>query len=146
MRQVDVSEKRVIRREATAQGFIRLRRSTLELIRSGVVEKGDPVQLAQIGGVIGAKSVSSLLPLCHQLKIESVQVSVELLDKDSCIRVVARVIAHEKTGVEMEALAAVSIALLNIWDLVKIYEKDSEGQYPETEIFGIRVLEKVKGD
>ena len=142
IKQVDVSGKPMIRREAVARGFIKLRPETIKRIREGRVEKGDPLQVARLSGINAVKLTPILLPLCHQLKIDNVAIETRLMDDG--IEVVARVKAFERTGVEMEALTAASIALLNIWDVVKAYEKDERGQYPETEITGIRVLEKLK--
>jgi len=144
IRQVDISEKQAIRREAIAKGFIKLRQETLRRIRGDEVEKGDPLQVARLTGISAAKLTPLLLPLCHPLKLEHIDVSTSI--RDNGIEVVAKVVAHEKTGVEMEALTAVSLALLNIWDVVKKYEKDDRGQYPETEIAWIRVVEKRKGE
>ncbi|MDW8083670.1 MAG: cyclic pyranopterin monophosphate synthase MoaC [Candidatus Caldarchaeum sp.] len=144
IRQVDVSRKAVQRREAEAVGRIQLRPETVERIKMGLVEKGDPLQVARLGGIIGAKLTSSILPLCHQLKLEAVEVNETV--GDDFIEVRSRVVAYEKTGVEMEALAAVTAALLNIWDVVKQYEKDENGQYPFTQITGVKVLSKVKRD
>jgi len=132
----------MVRREAIARGFIRLKPETVRRIREGRVEKGDPLQVARLGGINAVKFTPLLLPLCHQLKIDNVSIEARLMDDG--VEVVARVKAFERTGVEMEALTAASIALLNIWDAVKAYEKDERGQYPETEITGIRVLEKLK--
>lgn len=129
---------------AEAEGFIRLKRETIQRIRDRSVEKGDPLAMAVISGVLGAKSVPSLLPLCHQLRLQNVKISTEINEDDCSVRVSSLVIAEERTGVEMEALTAVAIALLNIWDLVKQYEKDEAGQYPATEIYGIRVTRKLK--
>jgi len=142
IRQVDVSGKEVVRREAVARGFIKLRPETIQRIRSGALEKGDPLQVARLAGINAAKLTPFLLPLCHPLKLEHVDVSLNVMDDG--VEVMVRVVAHEKTGVEMEALTAAAIALLNIWDVVKQYEKDESGQYPLTEITSIRVLRKVK--
>lgn len=142
IKQVDVSDKPMVRREAVARGFIKLRPETIKRIRENKVEKGDPLQVARLGGINAVKFTPMLLPLCHQLKIDNVLIETRLMDDG--VEVVARVKACERTGVEMEALTAVSIALLNIWDVVKAYEKDERGQYPETEITGIKVLEKLK--
>ncbi|RLG00201.1 MAG: cyclic pyranopterin monophosphate synthase MoaC [Candidatus Wolframiiraptor sp.] len=142
IRQVDVSEKNVVRREAVARGFIKLKPETIKKIRGGEIEKGDPLQVARIAGINAAKLTPFLLPLCHPLKLD--HVLIDAMIKDDGVEVVARVKATEKTGVEMEALTAVSIALLNIWDVVKPYEKDELGQYPETVITGIKVIEKRK--
>jgi cyclic pyranopterin phosphate synthase len=141
-RQVDVSSKPISFRKATATGVIRLKPSTLRTIKRGEVEKGDPMALARLTGVVAAKRTSDMLALCHPLRLDATQVRVDAI-KDG-IRVTATVIAKERTGVEMEALTAVSIALLNIWDVTKQYEKDAGGQYPSTRIEGIRVTSKVK--
>ena len=141
--QVDVSRKPVIYREATATGRIRLRKETVRRIRKGSLEKGDPLQLASTMAIVAAKQTPALVALCHQLKIEKVEPKVKV--GDDWVEVTVKVSAHEKTGVEMEALTAVSVALLNIWDVVKPYEKDSKGQYPSTSIESIRVTKKVKG-
>ena len=142
IKQVDVSGKPMVRREAVARGFIKLKPETIRMIREGRVEKGDPLQVARLGGINAVKFTPILLPLCHQLKIDNVTIETRLMDDG--VEVLARVKAFERTGVEMEALTAASIALLNIWDVVKVYEKDERGQYPETEISGIKVLEKLK--
>ena len=141
-RQADISKKPVSSRVATASGRIKLKRSTLDRIRKGRVEKGDPISLAEIAGIIAAKRTHELLPLCHPLKIERTTVETSLVP--SGIEVTVTVSANEKTGVEMEALTATSVALLNIWDMVKPYEKDERGQYPATRIETVRVVNKSK--
>jgi len=141
-RQVDVSSKPISYRKATATGMIRLKPSTLATIKKGKVEKGDPLALARLTGVVAAKRTSDMLALCHPLRLDATQVKAEAVKGG--IRVTATVVAKERTGVEMEALTAVSVALLNIWDVTKQYEKDADGQYPDTRIEGIRVTSKVK--
>jgi len=142
VRQADISKKPVIFRRATATGRIKLKPATLKLIREGKLEKGDPLAISKTMAILAVKKTPEMLALCHPLKIEHVDVS-ETVEKDG-IQASVTVSAHEKTGVEMEALSAVSVALLNIWDVVKAYEKDDGGQYPSTKIEGIRVIEKVK--
>jgi cyclic pyranopterin phosphate synthase len=144
LRQVDVSRKPVQRREAVATGRIKLNPRTIQLIKEGKIEKGDPLQLARVGGILAAKHTPEIMPLCHQLRLEAVEVNLEI--RDDHVEAVSRVVAFERTGVEMEALTAVIGALLNIWDAVKQYEKDSSGQYPSTEIYGVKVISKVKVD
>lgn len=141
-RQVDVSEKPVVYREATAVGRIRLKKSTVQLIRKGKVEKGDPVSLAATTAIVAVKQTPAIVALSHPLKVEMTEPSVRL--GDNWLEVKVRVAAHDRTGVEMEALTAVAVALLNVWDVVKAHEKDSEGQYPDTLIDSIRVTQKVK--
>lgn len=142
IRQVDISDKKPVKRVAVARGFIKLRPETVKRIREKGIEKGDPLQVAHLAGINAAKLTPLLLPLCHPLKLEHVQVDARVLEGG--VEVEVRVEATEKTGVEMEALTAASVALLNIWDVVKPYEKDSEGQYPFTEIASIRVVRKIK--
>ena len=142
-KQVDISEKPVVYREATATGKIRLRKETVARARKGRVEKGDVVEIATLMSVLGAKKTTDVIALTHLLRIEKIEPKVKLLEDG--VEVTVTVKAHEKTGVEMEALAGVSVALLNVWDVVKQYEKDGSGQYPHTAIESIRVVKKVKG-
>ncbi|HUK80213.1 MAG TPA: cyclic pyranopterin monophosphate synthase MoaC, partial [Nitrososphaerales archaeon] len=136
-KQVDISSKPVVYREATATGRIRLKPGTIGLIRKGALEKGDPLALASTAAILAVKSTPSIVALAHPLRVERTEPQVRL-GKD-WVEVTVTVAAHEKTGVEMEALTAVSAALLNIWDVVKAYEKNSDGQYPSTAIQWIRV-------
>jgi len=140
---VDVSNKAEIFREATAVGKIKLMPETIRLIKAGKIAKGDPICTAKIAGVLAAKKTSSLIPLCHPLPLTNVQVDVEVSNEGS-VEVAATVKTKAQTGVEMEALAAVSIGLLTVWDMTKQYEKDSAGQYPSTEIYDIHVVRKIK--
>lgn len=141
-RQVDIGPKPVSFRSATATGMIKLRPRTISRIRRGAIEKGDPLQAAKLTAVLAVKQTPNLIALCHPLRIEQVDVRARLC-KDG-IEVSVMVSAHEKTGVEMEALTGVAVALLNIWDIVKPYEKDAKGQYPRTEMRSLKVEEKVK--
>ena len=100
------------------------------------------MSLAEIAGIMAAKRTPEFLPLCHPLKIENTTIETAIVP--SGIEVTARVSANEKTGVEMEALTATTVALLNVWDVVKAYEKDGKGQYPTTQIQAIRVVKKTK--
>ena len=144
MSMVDVTAKPEVYREATARGTLKLKSETVELIKQGKVEKGDPFYAAKIAGVLAAKNTSSLIPLCHPLPLTDVKVDIEMVD-DSNVQVEATVKTKAQTGVEMEALVAASMALLTIWDMTKQYEKDAQGQYPHTLIQNIRVVRKVKG-
>jgi cyclic pyranopterin phosphate synthase len=140
---VDVSGKAEVFREATATGKIRLKPETVNLIREGKIAKGDPLYTAKIAGVLAAKKTSELIPLCHPLPLTNVEVEAKILDKIT-VEVAATVNTKAQTGVEMEALAAASVALLTIWDMVKQYEKDAAGQYPNTAIENIHVVRKLK--
>jgi len=143
MSMVDVSDKPEILREATATGRIKLKAKTVQLIKEGKIAKGDPIHTAKIAGILAAKDTSNLIPLCHPLPLTNVKIDVKIEGKTT-VRITAKVKAKASTGVEMEALAATAASLLTIWDMVKQYEKNSEGQYPSTAIEGIRVLKKIK--
>lgn len=143
MAMVDVSNKDEVFREATASGIIKLKPDTIGLIKSGRIAKGDPLYTAKIAGVLAAKKTSSLIPLCHPLPLTNVEVNVQVIDQCT-VEVLAKVKTKAQTGVEMEALTAVSIALLTVWDMTKQYEKDSKGQYPSTAIENIHVIQKIK--
>ncbi len=143
MTMVDVSAKAEIFRQATAIGTIKLKPQTISLIRDSKIAKGDPLYTAKIAGILAAKKTSALVPLCHPLPLTNVEVEVKVAG-DSTVEATALVKARAQTGVEMEALTAVSVALLTVWDMTKQYEKDSAGQYPDTTIDDIHVVKKVK--
>jgi cyclic pyranopterin phosphate synthase len=140
---VDVSGKAEIFREATATGIINLKAETIDLIKAGKIAKGDPLYTAKIAGVLAAKKTSDLIPLCHPLPLTNVEVDAKITDT-ATVSVTATVKTKAQTGVEMEALTAVSVALLTVWDMTKQYEKDSAGQYPSTAIENIHVVRKFK--
>lgn len=141
---VDVSGKSVVLRVARACGLIRLKPSTIELIRRGRVPKGDVATATAIAAANAAKETWRILPYCHPIPVEHVSTTLEY--GEDWVKVCVEVKATAKTGVEMEALTGVSIALLNIWDMVKFAEKDERGQYPATRIEWIRVEEKRKDE
>jgi cyclic pyranopterin phosphate synthase len=141
---VDITTKPMVFRKATAAGSIRLKVSTLQAIRGGKIKKGDPLATARLAAILAVKETPRLIPLCHPIPITGLEVGLEL--EEMRIRATVTVTSVGRTGVEMEALAGVSTALLNIWDMVKYLEKDETGNYPDTEIEGIRVLGKVKGE
>ena len=118
---VDVGDKAVTAREAIARGSIRMSAEALRQIRAGAVKKGDPLQTARIAGILAAKQTSSLIPLCHPLPISSV--NVDLIPTARGYDIEARVRTTGQTGVEMEALTAVSVAALTIYDMVKAVDK-----------------------
>jgi cyclic pyranopterin phosphate synthase len=140
---VDVTSKPEVYREAKAKGAIRLKPETIQLIRDGKVEKGDPFQVAQVAGILAAKNTSTLIPLCHPLPLTGVEVKLKIVD-GSNVEAEATVKTRAQTGVEMEALAAAATALLTVWDMTKQYEKDEDGQYPSTSIQDLQVVNKVK--
>ena len=135
-RMVDVSDKAVTAREALAAGFVRMSPATLELAVAGTGKKGDVRAVAEIAGVMAAKKTSDLIPLCHPLPISKVEVSVEAAEGG--MAVTARVKTTGQTGVEMEALTAVSVACLTIYDMLKAAEKGMV-------IEAVRLVEKAGG-
>ena len=142
---VDVSDKSVTERKAVAMARIHLGHELAELLKkSGSTKKGPVFQTAVIGGIQGGKRTSELIPMCHPLPLSSMDVDIELEGDYAIIKATAK--TNSRTGVEMEALCGVSTGLLCAWDMVKSLEKDSEGQYPSTNIRDIRVLEKRKGE
>jgi cyclic pyranopterin phosphate synthase len=141
---VDISGKGDVVREAVAEGRIRLRETTLRAIREGLVVKGNVLATARVAAILAVKETPRIIPLCHPIPLSGIE--VDFTDGEDFIRATVRVRSRGPTGVEMEALTGVSVALLTIWDMVKSAEKDAAGQYPETGIDGIRVLEKRKGD
>jgi cyclic pyranopterin phosphate synthase len=140
---VDISAKDEVTREAVAAGKIYLRPETLAAIREGKVVKGNVLSTARVAATMAVKNTSNLIPMCHHIPISSV--TVDFSEGDGFIESTVVVKMTGKTGVEMEALTGVSVALLTVWDMVKSAEKDADGQYPVTSITDIRVLEKKKG-
>ena len=140
---VDISGKGDVTREAIAAGKIYLRPETLAAIREGTVVKGNVLATARVAATMAVKNTSNLIPMCHPIPINSV--SVDFTEGNGFIEATVVVKMTGKTGVEMEALTGVSVALLTVWDMVKSAEKDSNGQYPVTRIEEIRVIEKKKG-
>ena len=132
---VDVSGKQDMLRTAKAIGFIKLQPETLRLISDNNIKKGNVLVTAEIAGVMGAKQTSALIPLCHPLNTTVVRVKAEL--KEEGIEVTSEVSCIGRTGVEMEALCAINIALLTVYDMCKAVDKSME-------ITNIRLLEKIK--
>ncbi|MGV1869445.1 cyclic pyranopterin monophosphate synthase MoaC [Agrobacterium rosae] len=135
---VDVGDKADTTRVAVAEGFVKMKPETLALIRDGNAKKGDVIGTARLAGIMAAKQTSNLIPLCHPLMLTKVSVDISEDDALPGLRVQATVKLSGKTGVEMEALTAVSIACLTIYDMAKAADKDME-------IGSIRLLEKTGG-
>lgn len=139
---VDVGEKPDSNRRAVASGEIYLRESTVDAIRDDEISKGDVLATARIGAVQAVKHTWETIPMCHQIPITNVETDFEL--DDNCLTLVVCVETTGKTGCEMEALVGVTTGLNTVWDMVKAAEKDEDGQYPDTHITGVRVVEKEK--
>lgn len=136
LQMVDVGHKSETVREAVARGFIKVDQDALHVIRSGTNRKGDPLQVARIAGIMAAKRTCDLIPLCHPIQVD--QVDVDLLPKENGYEIEARVSTCAKTGVEMEALTAVTMAALTIYDMVKAVDRTMS-------IGDIRLIEKKGG-
>ncbi len=137
-RMVDVSDKAITARSATAEGWVRMAPGTLELILKGEARKGDVLGTARIAGIMAAKRTHELIPLCHPLGLSKVTVDLEPVPTENAVRVTATAKVTGQTGVEMEALTAVSVACLTVYDMVKAVDRGIE-------ITGIRLLEKSGG-
>jgi cyclic pyranopterin monophosphate synthase len=135
-RMVDVGEKDVVRRTAVAGGFVHMSPETIELLRNTALPKGDALNTARIAGVMAAKKTPELIPLCHGLNLTSVDVEFEV-SRDR-VSITATAHASDRTGVEMEALTAVSVAALTVYDMCKAVDKGMV-------IGEVRLLEKTKG-
>ncbi len=133
---VDVSEKLASKREATAEAIIKLPLEARTALDRGGVGKGDPLLVAQLAGIMGAKKTSDLIPLCHPIPLSSVDVNIERTELG--VRVTATARTTNQTGVEMEALTAVSVAALTVYDMLKAVSKGIE-------ISSIRLLSKMGG-
>jgi cyclic pyranopterin monophosphate synthase len=136
-RMVDVSEKPDTAREAVAEGFVRMEPATLALIQEGGIPKGDVLAVARVAGIMAAKQTSNLIPMCHPLPVTGVTVDLAPASETE-LRISATVKTTGKTGVEMEALTAVSVAALTVYDMCKAVDRGMR-------IEGVRLLEKRGG-
>ena len=135
---VDVGDKDVTSREAVARGHVSMQPETLRLIKEGLMKKGDVLTIAQLAGIMGAKKTSELIPLCHPLPLDRVDVDLELDEKEGRIKITATAKTTGRTGVEMEALTAVSVAALTLYDMCKSVDR---GMRIET----VRLVKKSGG-
>ena len=135
-RMVDVTEKDETFRTAVAAGTVKIKEDTMNLIKSGGIKKGDVLSVAQVAGIMAAKKTSDIIPMCHPLLLSSVDIRFTLTDTE--VRIEAKVKCKGSTGVEMEALAAVSTAALTVYDMCKAVQRDIE-------ISDIRLLYKSGG-
>lgn len=139
---VDIGGKDHLNRKARASGFIKLESETIEKIKDNEVPKGDVLSVAKTAGIMAIKNTTQIIPLTHPIPITGAEINFDL--QENGIELKVKVKSKGQTGVEMEALSGVMATLLTIWDMVKGFEKDEEGQYPNTRIRDIRVEEKVK--
>jgi cyclic pyranopterin phosphate synthase len=143
VKMIDVSSKEISYRSATAVGSIKLKNSTIKIVRDKGIIKGDPLTVGEIAAILAVKKTPELIPLCHNIPIGKVDMEYQF--SEDTIEAQCTVVTNAKTGVEMEALMGVTTALLNIWDMTKYLEKDEDGQYPDTVVTNVRVVEKRKG-
>lgn len=134
-RMVDVSAKPRVKRVARARAFIELAPATVALVRANALEKGDVLAVARVAGIMAAKRTAELIPLCHNIEIERVEVELEVRDDGIEIRSLAA--CTDKTGIEMEALSAASVAALAVWDMCKAVDKGMR-------IRDVELVEKTK--
>ena len=134
---VDVSGKPRVHRTATARGMLLASADTIRLLRQKLLEKGDALAVARVAGIAAAKRTADLIPLCHNIRIDQVTVDFEV--KESSVEITARAVCRESTGIEMEALTAVSVAALTLYDMCKAVDRSMR-------ISDIVLLEKTKGD
>ena len=121
---VDISSKKITNRIAIAQGIVEFSKSTYKKIESLKTKKGEIKSIAIIAGILGAKKTSDVIPLCHNIKIENIDIDIQAIKKTSSLKVTSSVKSRGKTGVEMEALNAVSVACLTIYDMCKSIDKN----------------------
>tara|TARA_Y100001980_G_C14556520_1_gene348372 strand:+ start:1214 stop:1672 length:459 start_codon:yes stop_codon:yes gene_type:complete len=139
---IDIGEKLVTRRIAKATGTIYLKEETISAIKNGKITKGDVIEASTIASIQAVKETPRIIPHCHIIPIEGCTVNWAFEGRN--LRCTVTVRTNYTTGVEMEALVGVSAGLLCVYDMVKSFEKDTNGQYPEAQINHIKVLEKVK--
>ena len=137
-RMVDVTDKSETQRTAVAAGRVLVNRETFELIKTGGMKKGDVLTTAQIGGIMGAKRTSDIIPMCHPIFISGVDIDFEMDEENCAVNITATAKCTGVTGVEMEALTAVSVAALTVYDMCKAVQKDMV-------ISDIRLLKKTGG-
>ena len=123
-RMVNIEEKPITKRVATASGRVLLNQKTFELVKTGGIKKGDVLTVAQIAGIIGAKRTPDLIPMCHIVQVEAVNLNLWLDEKKCSVEILAEVRCEGKTGVEMEALTAASVAALTVYDMCKAVQRD----------------------
>jgi len=139
---VDITEKSIIKRTAKATGLLKISEAARTAINNDEVEKGNVIEASTIAAIQAVKETPRIIPHCHPVPLEGCDVNWNL-DEDG-LRCDVSVVAHYKTGIEMEAITGVCAGLLCALDMIKSFEKDSTGQYPNTEICDVRIIEKVK--
>ncbi|MCH2648562.1 MAG: cyclic pyranopterin monophosphate synthase MoaC [Candidatus Poseidoniaceae archaeon] len=141
---VDITQKKVVLRSAVATGMLKLSQKSLDAISSNQVKKGNVIEASTIAAIQAVKETPRIIPHCHPIPLEGCKVDWELLE--NALHCTVSVTAHYKTGIEMEAITGVCAGLLCALDMVKSHEKDADGQYPNSEICQLRIVEKYKSE
>lgn len=139
---VEIGNKPIVERKATATGLLHLQEGTKKAIVEKMVKKGDVLEASTIAAIQAVKDTPRIIPHCHPIPLEGCK--VDWTWEETSLRCTVHVSAHYKTGIEMEALTGVSAGLLCVLDMIKSFEKDEHGQYPHASMSDIRVLEKIK--
>ncbi len=140
---VEIGSKPIVERKASATGLLHLKSETKQAIIDKTVKKGDVIEASTIAAIQAVKETPRIIPHCHPIPLEGCKVDWEW--EGTSLRCTVHVSAHYKTGIEMEALTGVSAGLLCVLDMIKSYEKDDDGQYPDASITDLKILEKRKG-
>ena len=141
---VDISGKKVIKRVATATGQLKLTKESIDAINTNQVKKGNVIEASTIAAIQAVKETPRIIPHCHPIPLEGCNVDWEI--SDTVLHCTVTVTANYKTGIEMEAITGVCAGLLCALDMVKSYEKDNDGQYPDSEISQVKIISKYKSE
>jgi cyclic pyranopterin phosphate synthase len=141
---IDISEKKVVKRVATATGQLKLSKPSIDAINANQVKKGNVIEASTIAAIQAVKETPRIIPHCHPIPLEGCNVDWEI--SDTVLHCTVTVTANYKTGIEMEAITGVCAGLLCALDMVKSYEKDNDGQYPDSEISQVKIISKYKSE
>ena len=141
---IDISEKKFVKRVATATGQLKLSKQSIDAINANKVKKGNVIEASTIAAIQAVKETPRIIPHCHPIPLEGCNVDWEI--SDTVLHCTVTVTANYKTGIEMEAITGVCAGLLCALDMVKSYEKDNDGQYPDSEISQVKIISKYKSE
>ena len=141
---IDISEKKLVKRVATATGQLKLSKPSIDAINANKVTKGNVIEASTIAAIQAVKETPRIIPHCHPIPLEGCNVDWEI--SDTVLHCTVTVTANYKTGIEMEAITGVCAGLLCALDMVKSYEKDNDGQYPNSEISQVKIISKYKSE
>jgi cyclic pyranopterin phosphate synthase len=141
---IDISEKKLVKRVATATGQLKLSKPSIDAINVNKVKKGNVIEASTIAAIQAVKETPRIIPHCHPIPLEGCNVDWEI--SDTVLHCTVTVTANYKTGIEMEAITGVCAGLLCALDMVKSYEKDNDGQYPDSEISQVKIISKYKSE